>query len=210
MLQQTSHLFAGMELKRKQLFHLQVVDKAKGKVNLNVVVTKDTTEMFNAVVNNVQTPHIIVLKVPILPLEIRIDYEVSTKVLNIMINNKSYVMVKPTVADEVEVVAGGTALLKVALLPTGLKITTLMKKIPTITIGLNWKTLALKQNTIDLDITVGKFSHKMHIGWDIETMKKGFVDIKLIGSGMDLLGDYEVDLEMVEKIMDVPYTPIFK
>merc|ERR1711875_168085 len=238
-------------------FHLQVVDKAEGKVNLNVAVTKDTTEMFNAVVNNVQTPHIIVLKVPILPLEIRIDYEVSTKVLNIMINNKSYVMVKPTVADEVEVVAGGTALLKVALLPTGLEITTLMKKIPTITIGLNWKTLALKQNTIDLDITVGKFSHKIHIGWDIETMKKGFVDIKLIGSGMDLLGDYEVDrrmswsilslknidvewtgkvlftglklfktpletegkilftnyvldLEMVEKIMDVPYTLIFK
>merc|ERR1712025_431700 len=238
-------------------FHIQVVDKAKGKVNLNVAVTKDTTEMFNAVVNNVQTPHIIVLKVPILPLEIRIDYEVSTKVLNIMINNKSYVMVKPTVADEVEVVAGGTALLKVALLPTGFEITTLMKKISTITIGLNWKTLALKQNTIDLDITVGKFSHKTLIGWDIETMKKGFVDIKLIGSGMDLLGDYEVDrrmswsilslknidvewtgkvlctglklfktpletegkilftnyvldLEMVEKIVDVPYTLIFK
>jgi len=238
-------------------FHLQVVDKAEGKVNLNVVVSKDTTEIFSVVVNNVQTPHIIVLKVPILPLEIRIDYEVSTKVLNIMINNKSYVMVKPTVADEVEVVVGGTPLLKVNLLPTGLEITTLMKKIPTITTGLNWKTLALKQNTIDLDITVGKFSHKTLIAWDIETMKKAFVDIKLIGSGMDLLGDYEVDrrmswsilglknidvewtgkvlctglklfktpletegkilfknfvldLEMVEKIMDVPYTLIFK
>merc|ERR1712042_239900 len=136
-------------------FHLQVVDKAEGKVNLNVVVSKDTTEIFSVVVNNVQTPHIIVLKVPILPLEIRIDYEVSTKVLNIMI-----------------------------------------KKIPTITTGLNWKTLALKQNTIDLDITVGKFSHKTLIAWDIETMKKAFVDIKLIGSGMDLLGDYEVDRRM--------------
>merc|ERR1712042_16339 len=238
-------------------FHLQVVDKAEGKVNLNVVVSKDTTEIFSVVVNNVQTPHIIVLKVPILPLEIRIDYEVSTKVLNIMINNKSYVMVKPTIADEVEVVVGGTPLLKVTLLPTGLEITTLMKTIPTITTGLNWKTLALKQNTIDLDITVGKFSHKTLIAWDIETMKKAFVDIKLIGSGMDLLGDYEVDrrmswsilglknidvewtgkvlctglklfktpletegkilftnfvldLEMVEKIMDVPYTLIFK
>merc|ERR1719450_17026 len=238
-------------------FHLQVVDKAEGKVNLNVVVSKDTTEIFSVVVNNVQTPHIIVLKVPILPLEIRIDYEVSTKVLNIMINNKSYVMVKPTIADEVEVVVGGTPLLKVTLLPTGLEITTLMKKIPTITTGLNWKTLALKQNTIDLDITVGKFSHKTLIVWDIETMKKAFVDIKLIGSGMDLLGDYEVDrrmswsilglknidvewtgkvlctglklfktpletegkilfknfvldLELVEKIMDVPYTLIFK
>jgi len=238
-------------------FHLQVVDKAEGKVNLNVVVSKDTTEIFSVVVNNVQTPHIIVLKVPILPLEIRIDYEASTKVLNIMINNKSYVMVKPTIADEVEVVVGGTPLLKVTLLPTGLEITTLMKKIPTITTGLNWKTLALKQNTIDLDITVGKFSHKTLIAWDIETMKKAFVDIKLIGSGMDLLGDYEVDrrmswsilglknidvewtgkvlctglklfktpletegkilfknfvldLEMVEKIMDDPYTLIFK
>merc|ERR1712002_220396 len=118
-------------------FHLQVVDKAEGKVNLNVVVSKDTTEIFSVVVNNVQTPHIIVLKVPILPLEIRIDYEVSTKVLNIMINNKSYVMVKPTIADEVEVVVGGTPLLKVNLLPTGLEITTLMKTIPTITTGLN-------------------------------------------------------------------------
>merc|ERR1711889_16839 len=136
-------------------------------------------------------------------------------------------MVKPTIADEVEVVVGGTPLLKEPLLPPG------------------------------LEITVGKFAHKTLIAWDIETMKKAFVDIKLIGSGMDLLGDYEVDrrmswsilglknidvewtgkvlctglrlfktpletegkilfknfvldLELVEKIMDVPYTLIFK
>merc|ERR1712151_11389 len=61
--------------KLKTKFHLEVVDKAAGKVNINVAVIKDTTELLNAVVNNVQAPYMIVLKAPVLALEMKYDYE---------------------------------------------------------------------------------------------------------------------------------------
>merc|ERR1712212_944709 len=80
--------------------HLEVVDKAEGKININVAVFKDTTELLNAVVNNVEVPYMMVVKAPVLPLEMRIDYELSTKVWNVKINNKSYLEVTPTVANE--------------------------------------------------------------------------------------------------------------
>merc|ERR1719234_2079166 len=70
----------------KTKFHLEVVDKAEGKININVAVFKDTTEVINAVVNNVEVPYMIVVKAPVLPLEMRIDYEQSTKVWNVKIN----------------------------------------------------------------------------------------------------------------------------
>merc|ERR1712002_348749 len=81
----------------KTKFHLEVVDKAEGKININVAVIKDTTELINAVVNNVEAPYMIVLKAPILPLEMRVDYELPTKVWNVKINNRSYLEVRPTV-----------------------------------------------------------------------------------------------------------------
>merc|ERR1711887_434981 len=91
----------------KTKFHLEVVDKAEGKININVAVIKDTTELLNAVVNNVEVPYMMVVKAPLLPLEMRIDYELSTKVWNVKINNRSYLEVRPTVANEVEVVLTG-------------------------------------------------------------------------------------------------------
>merc|ERR1712112_112706 len=50
----------------KTKFHLEVVDKAEGKININVAV-----------------PYMIVLKAPALPLEMRIDYEMSSKVWDV-------------------------------------------------------------------------------------------------------------------------------
>merc|ERR1712200_288254 len=51
----------------KTNYHVEVVDKAEGKININVVI------------NNVEVPHMMVVKAPVLPLEMRIDYELSTK-----------------------------------------------------------------------------------------------------------------------------------
>merc|ERR1719290_976494 len=42
-------------------FHLEVADKAAGKININVAVSKDTTELVKVVVNNVEAPYMIVL-----------------------------------------------------------------------------------------------------------------------------------------------------
>merc|ERR1712119_29371 len=98
----------------KTKFHLEVVDKAEGKININVAVIKDTTELLNAFVNNVEAPYMMVLNAPVLPLEMRIDYKLSTKVWNVKINTKSYLKVRPTVANEVEVVLTGVPLFRVA------------------------------------------------------------------------------------------------
>merc|ERR1712183_944897 len=57
----------------KTKFHLEVVDKAEGKININVAVIKDTTELLNAVVNNVEAPYVIVVRAPGLPLEMKVD-----------------------------------------------------------------------------------------------------------------------------------------
>merc|ERR1719430_2758715 len=117
----------------KTKFHLEVVDKAEGKININVAVFKDTTELINAVVNNVEVPYMVVVKAPVLPIEMRIDYELSTKVWYVKINNRSYLEVRPTVANEVEVVLTGVPLFRVALLAKELRITTIMKDLPEIT-----------------------------------------------------------------------------
>merc|ERR1719315_67 len=238
-------------------FHLEVVDKAEGKLKMNVGVLKDTVEILNAVVDNMQSPQMIVLRSPVLPFEMRIDYDVSTKVMNFMINNKSYVLLKPNVENEIELIFDGAPVLKVALLPNGIEITTLTKRIRTIKTIAHWKSLSLFQNTLDIGILVGKVSHKTLLGWNINMLRKAFVDVKVIGSGTELLGDYEVsrhlnwnivnlknidvewtgkvmctalkvfktpmvsegkllfkdfvvDLKTVEKLMDVPYTLIFK
>merc|ERR1711936_1149418 len=83
----------------KTKFHLEVVDKAQGKMN-----------------NNVEVPYMMVVKAPLLPLEMKVDYELSTKVWNIKINNRSIMEVRPTVTNEVEVVLTGVPLFRVALL----------------------------------------------------------------------------------------------
>merc|ERR1719402_1156271 len=283
----------------KTKFHLEVVDKAERQININVAVFKDTTELLNAVVNNVEVPYMIVVKAPVLPLEMRvdfeqsskvwdvkinnksylkaretvpymlvvkapvlplemrIDYELSTKVWDVKINTKSYLKVRPTLAKEVEVVLTGVPLFRVALLAKELRITTIMKDLPEITTAVTLKTFSLFQNTLGIEVMVGKISHKTLLGWNINMLRKAFVDVKVIGSGTELLGDYEVfrhlnwnivnlknidvewtgkvmctglkvfktpmvsegkllfkdfvvDMKMVEKLMDVPYTLIFK
>merc|ERR1719402_2119681 len=133
-------------------FHLEVVDRAEGKLKMNVGVLKDTVEILNAVVDNMQSPQMIVLRSPVLPFEMRIDYDVSTKVMNFMINNKSYVLLKPNVENEIELIFDGVPLLKVALLPNGLEMTTLTKRIQTIKATAQWKTLSLFLNTLDIEI----------------------------------------------------------
>merc|ERR1712179_301135 len=241
----------------KTKFHLEVVDKAERKININVAVFKDTTELLNAVVNNVEVPYMIVVKAPVLPLEMKVDYKQSAKVWDVKINDESYLKVRPTLAEEVEVVLTGVPLFRVALLAKELRITTILKDLPEITTAVTLKSFSLFQNTLGIEVMVGKISHKTLLGWNINMLRKAFVDVKVIGSGTELLGDYEVfrhlnwnivnlknidvewtgkvmctglkvfktpmvsegkllfkdfvvDMKMVEKLMDVPYTLIFK
>merc|ERR1712168_1268564 len=158
-------------------YHFEV-DMAAGIVNIKVMVTKDTTEILNVVVNNMQAPYIISLNVPVIALEMRIDYELSTKIANVMINNKSFMQVKPTLANEVEVAMNEIPLFRVALIAKGLKITTIaqtvpviVKTLPEITATVTWKTFSLFQNTLALEILVGKIAHKTIFGWNINMLR---------------------------------------
>merc|ERR1711936_1446850 len=138
----------------KTKFHLEVVDKAERKININVAVFKDTTELLNAVVNNVEVPYMIVVKAPVLPLEMKVDYKQSAKVWDVKINNKSYLKVRPTVANELEVVLTGIPLFRVALLAKELRITTIMKDLPEITTAVTLKSFSLFQNTLGIEVMV--------------------------------------------------------
>merc|ERR1711942_624685 len=204
-------------------FHLEVVDKAAGKVNIKAVVTKDNTELVNAVINNLEAPYKIVLRTSVVPLEMRIDYDQSTKVWNVMINNKSYMMVRPTVANEVEVSIRGAPLFKVALLGKELRITTTMRDMPQITSTLTWKKFSLFQNSIGMEILVGRISHKTILSWNIIGLEN--IDVEWTGKvvctgikplktpmlteGKLLFKNFVFDMKMVENVMNVPYTFIF-
>merc|ERR1719376_1880789 len=91
------------------------------------------TKFHLEVVNNVEIPYMIVVKAPVLPLEMRVDFEQSSKVWDVKINTKSYLKVRPTLAKEAEVVLTGVPLFRVALLAKELRITTIMKDLPEIT-----------------------------------------------------------------------------
>merc|ERR1711909_238486 len=167
----------------KTKFHLEVVDKAERKININVAVFKDTTELLNAVVNNVEVPYMIVVKAPVLPLEMKVDYKQPAKVWDVKINDETYMKVRPTVANEVEVVLTGVPLFRVALLAKELRITTILKDLPEITTAVTLKSFSLFQNTLGIEVMVGKISHKTLLGWNINMLRKAFVDVKVIGSG---------------------------
>merc|ERR1719186_1178129 len=258
----------------KTKFHLEVVDNVEAPYMIVVrapviplemkVDYKQSAKVWDVKINNESylkvrqsVPYMLVLKAPVLPLVMRIDYELSTKVWDVKINTKSYLKVRPTVANEVEVVLTEVPLFRVALLAKELRITTIMKYLPEITTAVTLKTFSLFQNTLGIQVMAGKISHKTLLGWNINMLRKAFVDVKIIGSGTELLGDYEmfrhlnwnivnlknidvewtgkvlctglkffktpmvtegkllfkdyvVDMKMVETLMDVPYTLIFK
>merc|ERR1719369_1834192 len=97
----------------------------------------------------------IVVKAPVLSIVMRIDYEQSTKVWDVKINTKSYLKVRPTVANEVEVVLTGGPLFRVALLAKELRITTILKDLPEITTAVTLKSFSLFQNTLGIEVMVG-------------------------------------------------------
>merc|ERR1712142_385843 len=97
-------------------------------------------------------------------------------------------------ADEVKITTIIPKLpeIEVAFLTNGIKITAIIPDLPEIAAAVTLKTFSLFQNTLGIQILVGKMSHKTLFGWNFNMLKKAFVDVKLIGSGIELIGDYEV------------------
>merc|ERR1719427_480602 len=87
--------------------------------------------------------------------------------------------VRPTVANEVEVVLTGVPLFRVALLAKELRITTIMKDLPEITTAVTLKSFSLFQNTLGIEVMVGKISHKTLLDWNIVNLRN--IDVEWTG-----------------------------
>jgi hypothetical protein len=87
-------------------------------------VTKDTLDILHVEVNNVQVPYKITLKAPVLPFEIIVGYELSTKEWTVMINKISLLKLKPTNKNLYEVHVYEVPLVQVALLKKQVMIST--------------------------------------------------------------------------------------
>jgi hypothetical protein len=173
-------------------YHFEVVDKRVGEVNAQVHVTKDTLAILHVEVNNMQVPYKITLKAPVLPLEIIVGYELSTKEWTVLINKISLLKVKPTIKNLYEIHVYEVPLVQLALLKKQVKISTITKDIPAITAIITWKTLSIFENTVGIQLLYKQIAHKTLFGWNINQLKKAFVDIKVTGSGTPLLGDYKL------------------
>merc|ERR1711955_44533 len=104
-----------------------------------------------------------------------------------------------------------------------LRITTTMRDMPQITSTITWKKFSIFQNTLGIEILVGRISHKTILSWNIIGLENFDVEwtgkvvctgIKLLKTpllteGKLLFKNFVFDLKMVENVMDVPYTFIF-
>merc|ERR1712179_413200 len=93
----------------------------------------------------------------------KIDYEQSTKVWDVKINTKSYLKVRPTVANEVEVVLTGVPLFRVALLSKELRITTILKYLPEITTAVTLKSFYCSKTLLALKLWLERFLTKLSL-----------------------------------------------
>merc|ERR1719508_459020 len=130
-------------------YHVEVVDKATGKVDVRYQVLKDTVEMFYLEINTVRPPSLFIFKAPYLVASI--GYEHLTKEMKVSININEMCLLKLTPIDEnkYEVTINGETLVHLVL-------------------------------------------GKTHLGWNMSKLAEAFVDVKFIGSGSSLLGEYEM------------------
>jgi len=173
-------------------YQLEMVDKTTSKVNIQVHVTKDMLDILHVEANNIQVPYKITLKTPLLPFEMIVGYELSTKEWKVMINNISLIKVKPTFENLYVVDVFEVPLVHVALLKKQVKVSTIPKVVPEITAIISWKTFSIFENSVGIQLLYKQMAYKTLFGWNINQLKKAFVDMKVTGSGFYLLGDYQL------------------
>merc|ERR1719186_581094 len=73
-------------------YHVEVVDKATGKVDVQFSVLKDTLEMFHLAINNVLSPYKLILKAPYLVTSIEYEHLLMKVSINIINISKIYLL----------------------------------------------------------------------------------------------------------------------
>merc|ERR1719427_1099188 len=114
-------------------YHVEVVDKATGKVDVRYQVLKDTVELFYLEINTVRAPSLFIIKAPYLVASI--GYEHLTKEMKVSININQMCLLKltPTDANKYEVTINGETLVHLVLGKKHVEIITMHKYSPSLT-----------------------------------------------------------------------------
>merc|ERR1719186_2009231 len=171
-------------------YHVEVVDKATGKVDVRYQVLKDTLEMFYLEINTVRAPSLFIFKSPYLVASI--GYEHLTKEMKVSININQMCLLKFTLIDEnkYEVTINGETLVHLVFGKKHVEIITMHKYIPSLTTMITLKTLSFFENSIDVQLLHKQTAHTTHFGWNMSKLAEAFVEVKVTGSGTSLLGEY--------------------
>merc|ERR1712142_441161 len=127
---------------------------------------------------------LVVAEIPIMELE-RIDKTVriiliQTPILSLELSDNGVTFIVKDVK-----------LAKLELLQKKVRVTSMIQSIPTITAIITYRTLSIFDNTIGVEVTLGKLSNKILLAWNINQPMKAFVDLKIIGNGI-FVGNYEL------------------
>merc|ERR1719427_932462 len=176
-------------------YHVEVVDKTAGKVDVQFSVLKETLEMSHLEINNVFDSYKFILKAPYLATSI--EYEHLTKEMKVSINiiniSKMYLLkLTPITKNKYEFTVNGETLVHLVLDRKHIEIITQHKYIPDFTAIIEWKTFSIFENTIGVHLLHKQITHKTLLGWNISKLAKAFVEVKVTGSGTNLLGEYEM------------------
>ena len=68
---------------------------------------------------------------------------------------------------------------------------------------ITWNSFSIFENTISIQVLYNKIAHKVLLTWNINKLTKAFVEVKLLGSGTTLLGDYELFHHLNWNIVDL-------
>merc|ERR1719186_234445 len=195
-------------------YRFEVVVKAAGKVKVSVSGVKDTLEMYQLKINNVNAPYKFILKAPYLvnslmessagvPL-INIECQHLMKELKISIINKTYRLKMNTIGNnKYEVNVNGETFVHLVLGMNQIEIITQHKNIPAFTTIITFKTLSIFENTVGIQILYKQIAHKIIFVWNMNKLAKAFVEMQFTGSGTTLLGEYELFHHLNWNIIDI-------
>merc|ERR1719186_563117 len=176
-------------------YHVEVVDKTAGKVDVQFSVLKDTLKMFHLEINNVLAPYKFILKAPYFATSI--EYEHLTKEIKLSINiiNISQIYLlkfTPIAKNKYEFTVNGETFVHLVVEKNKFECITMHEYIPDFTAIITWKTFSILENTIGVQLLHKQITHKTHLGWNMSKLAKAFVEVKVTGSGTSLLGEYEM------------------
>merc|ERR1712034_126518 len=109
---------------------------------------------------------------PLLPIEMIVGYELSTKEWKVMINNISLMKVKSTFENLRVVDVFEVPLVQVALLKKQVKVSTITKIVPEITAIISWKTFSIFENSVGIQLLYEQMAYKTLLVGTSTNLKK--------------------------------------